>query len=269
MLDIRPRQPTAHDIAMHLHRAESTVCWQLRRGRDEWRDAVARYLDDEHREARMARRAVVLPIFGGVELLRGLKDLPVPDDASAEVWQHVKDRPAYGGGGGGGGGGPAAHAMPPGAAVAPLAHTAARSWTGTSALAVVGALALLQGIVIGALWDPLHGSHSSTPLDARPDAVVAAITASAAPSITPAPSAAPSSTASPAATHDLARTDILAERGVLMGAKDALDAGHINEARAALAAYARRWPGGGRLVDFRDLLRAQLSAAHPQAGAAP
>jgi RNA polymerase sigma factor (sigma-70 family) len=235
------------EISAELRRPEGTVSYQLQRGR-------------AFVEAQLRRRNVV-PIFGVVGLFESLRHLKAPDDLRARVWDRLKDLPG-GGVGGGGGSRPVAPAMPPAPLLAPV--VAAASY-GTTALGVVAVLGVLQGIVLGALWDPLHRTHGD--VEARPETVAAAVTV--APRTAPAPNAAPS--ASAVASSMLVappgdRSEIDAEQVVLERGQAALRSGRVKEALDAIEKHAGRWHDRGGLTWKRERLRADLDryiAEHP------
>jgi hypothetical protein len=242
-----------------LKRPEGTVKKQVAAGRRRMEEALAR---------RIARGGKdVVPLFGVVGLLESLPNADPPDGMRERVRGRLRDL-GCGGGGGGGGGGPIAPAMPAAPPpAAPLAVGTPTSWSASPGVVVGSLLGLLPGIIIGALWDPLHGSH--TTIEMRPDALAAAVTASAAPSVAPAPSAAPSASAVPPSTPATPpgdRSDIDAERVVLERGQVALKGGRVKDALDAIEKHARRWHDGGELAPKREELRADLErymAEHP------
>lgn len=242
------------EIAAELDKPEGTVKKQLSCARDSMRRAARR---------REAGAAMLLPLFGIDELLRSLGDFKAPDDLRSRVRDRLKHLSTVGGGGGGagdgGGGGQVAPAMPP----APPPAVAAASY-GPAALVAAGAL----GLVLGALWDPLHRSHGD--VDARPERMAAAHTAD--PRTAPAPSAAPSASVLPslmgtaALTRAPSAADLDAERVVLKEIEAAIVAHDLTAALDGIGNHARRWPTGGQVPGTRENMLRRIDAyiaAHP------
>jgi RNA polymerase sigma-70 factor (ECF subfamily) len=236
------------EIAKHLEIPVGTAKTRLRLARQSVKAAWTRY---KARERHDERRSNVIPILGPLTFLEaGRQTPPLSAETRTHIWSGIEAR--IGGGGEGGPGGD--DGTPPSTQRIPA-----------SAGRVLRACFLVgMGVVVGALWDPLHRPRSSSPTlapaPAQEELVVAPVLTPVAPSAAPSPPAAVASTA-PIATSATPAIDI--EATLMDRASRALNAGQIDLALAALQEHAARFQGGGRLAMQREtywidvLLRAE------------
>jgi hypothetical protein len=240
-----------------------TVRWQLQKGEEELKAALARHVARERHAAQTEKRAAVVPILGALDMLRALGKMEVPKGTPASIWEHLADLPEPGADGGG----PVAPALPPGAPVAALSRPPAHRLL-VSAWAL---LVIVSAILVGVLSDPAPRSPSASsarvPVELGPDVTAGVVSNSApAPSAAPQPNAVPSSDpAAPSAPVVAARPAAPSEHEVLDRAQQALLSHDPGTALAAVADHARLFRGGGLLAERRETLRiAALAEAREQ-----
>jgi RNA polymerase sigma-70 factor (ECF subfamily) len=256
------------EIARILNIPEGTAYTRLRQARQEFTAAMKRLQAQDRR----CEGATVLPLFGALHQDADHAIPPLPEGVADRVWARLQRLPdvqrTHGGGDGGDDGsrhGSSSDSLGGTGRAAPTLAGLARA-----AGPLVG---VVLGIVVGALWDPLHRSPHA-PLDARADAI-ATPPPSAAP---PAPSSSPSSPSplppssapsAPAPTPAPTSLNIAAERALMDKASRALASGDTTTALAVVQEHAQGFHGGGRLAEERDaiwisaLIRAgRLGEAH-------
>lgn len=239
------------DVARELKIAEGTAWNRLRLAKQDMQAAYKRFL---------ARKgAAVVPLFGLEQLIdmeRRTPPPPMPPGMEERIWARLQRAPEF------------PRDVSSGDAGVP-SPSVSPALTGGGLL--VGGVLLALGIVIGAVWDPLH---RAPPPSAPPVPVAVAMpssTASAAPSVTPsamasasaAPSVTPSATAS--AVPSAMAQDIAAERAVLRVAADALAKNDTAAALAAVEEHADRFRRG-QLAEERETIA--IRALHRAGGTA-
>ncbi len=222
----------------------NTAKTRLRLARREVKAAWTRY---KARERHTEGRSNVVPILGPLTWLEaGRHEPPLPAETRARIWSGIQGRLEGSGGSGDGGGGPTAPTTPaPRSVTSTLRGRVARS---------VGAIVLFgMGVLVGALWDPLHRPPipSEPAASSRSESVTSPAQPPAPTPPSVAPSTAPSSSAPPVASVDGA-VDV--ESALMDKASGAIGAGDIARALAALQEHATRFHGGGRRAKERETL---------------
>jgi RNA polymerase sigma factor (sigma-70 family) len=225
------------EIARLLVLPEGTVWTRLRLAHKDLEEAWSRMEAAKRRD-----QNAVLPL-GLAALMDAERPIPpMPDGAHERVLarlQHVREIAPE-------------HRETPDDGPSAAAPRAAGGLSRAMASLAVGG-ALVVGVALGAVWDPLHRpAHESTVL---PPVTVAR--AAPAPVSTEAPSVAPptSATAPPSATaSSVASQDITMERALMDQAARALARGDIAGAFVAVQEHAHRFPGG-QLVEEREAYR--------------
>jgi RNA polymerase sigma-70 factor (ECF subfamily) len=237
------------EIAEHLGVPLGTASTRLRLSRAAVKAAWTRYKAKERHAERCSN---VVPILGPLTFMQAGRQIPpVSDEVRARVWAGIQKR--IGGGGGGGGDGPPPES--PSSAAPRSAPQSLRAAVGTHAgKALTLAVAIGVGVVLGAVWDPLHRPAVSVapPPPTRAEIMTAAperpasapgspaTSTPAAPTATPAAGAPPPS--SSAVVVDL--DNVLVDR-----ASTALQAGQFDRALASVQDHAARFPGSRRAHD--------------------
>jgi len=221
--------------------------------------------EDLRREYRRlkARDHAMVPLFGLDQLIeseRRAPPPPMPRGMEERVWARLQRAPEFPREEASGSKGVSSDVRAP-----PLAP-AMPALTGGSVLA--GGALIVLGIVIGAVWDPLHRPPATS---AAPPPVPGAVETSSA-SATVAPSEPPSTasasvtppsttsmttvapSATPPSTASATTRDIAAERALLRKATDALAENNAAGALAAVEEHAHAFRGG-RFTEEREAIR--------------
>jgi RNA polymerase sigma-70 factor, ECF subfamily len=233
------RAPSS-EVAEALGIKHGTAKTRIRLARQRVREAWARL----HRET----RSNVVAIGGPMTFMEAGRQVPpISAERRARIWQGIQDRIGGGDGGDGDDGQPTEN---------PRRGPGVRAYPAGQAVALLLTAGL--GVVVGAVWDPLHRPRGS-------ELAATVATSVAAPPPPPPPSAPPvvsepsdprppgpnqgppqgaSSTSASAATLD-------AEAALMDRANALLSDGSYSEAIAACRQHAARFPGG-RLLEQRE-----------------
>jgi hypothetical protein len=230
------------EIAKHHEIPVGTAKTRLRLARKSVKAAWTRY---KARERHAEQRSNVVPILGPLTFMEAGRQVPpLSAERRARIWSGLQAQIGGGGGDEGGDGGPPPSTQRP--AFANVPTTARRL---LRAALLVGA-----GLVLGALWDPLHRLRSSSPeptAPLAPELVAAPAPPTTAPSATPSSSPAPA-TRSAASTGASAAPPVDVEAALMDRANRALNAGQIDLALSLLQEHATRYQGAGRLAVRRE-----------------
>jgi len=219
-------QMSIDEIARILEIPAGTVSTRLRLARGDFEAALRRHQARE----RHAGRAVLLPLFGARALLEAERRLPpMPEGVEERAWQRLRG------------------------ATPSVAAPAVRGPLGALGAGPALGGAFLLGLALGAVWEPLHRSKAAvsreTPNDPPSYASVRVV-----------PTSAPSASSSPSPLSTTAESgppeiplDASIERALLDKAGGLLASGKAGAAIAALEEHARRFRGGGRLAEEREM----------------